>query len=76
MTLLEKARQSSPPSKRLSVPQLDERLELALAYCRGEVSLKQAAEAMGTSQPNGYQRLSRAMFSSVAAGKLRVEVVP
>lgn len=73
-TLLQVAKESKSARLDPDNPLRRERIELALAYVRGEVTGAQAGEALGTSRTNACTSLALTLVSAIKRGQLRIEV--
>ena len=75
MTLLEKALQAPIEKPKLG-PQRMELLDLALAVASGQITNKQAADALGISHlGNLYNKIGGVLLSSARAGHITIKKV-
>lgn len=72
MTLLEKAREVSPPVRRMKGVSAEE-LELIIALMRGDISAEQAGHAMGRYSAYTMAKICRKTRSAVIAGQLSIQ---
>ena len=74
MTLLEKAKQA-PQGNRCLSDNVRERAELAIAYANGQVTAKQAGDALGCSTNNATTKLGCAILAACRSGIAKVELL-
>ncbi len=74
MTLLEKA-MAAPSKKRQGAPaDFPEKVDLALAYLRGEITCKQVAVGLGVSRQNGQTYIVPILRKALEAKLIAVTV--
>lgn len=74
-TLLEVAKSSPSSSSHRPSPTTPERIELAVAFARAEITSGQAAAALKCATKNPFTTLAICLMTAARRGSIRVEIV-
>jgi len=69
-TLLELAKSAGAGKGFISSDRRRQKLELAIAYMRGEVTTAQVSKAMGVGNGNAYSQLGTTLMSALLRGEI------
>ena len=75
MSLLDEARKIPPPRPGRVVSDIQERIDLALAWIDGEITTAQAGKALGCSSSNACTRMLNALVVAVNRKLVKIERV-